>query len=237
MNRLRRLLGDLDGYYQKLTARERNLVIMLGAGFAVMLVFLIGLGFSTAAIRHRQSVVEGKTKALAQLGTLASTLCGACARFAQQLEQRLKNPVKLFTLLTATRSPRSKAWTSVTCSDRGSVTGSDKITESLVEFDLNKMTLDRLTRFLAAIEQNPQMAKIKKMSACARASMIPTRSTRHSPWRRIPWAHMKERWRRVLQRTRQLLQQLASSARCCSATSPFPGTWSVRGWRSSSAMG
>jgi general secretion pathway protein M len=159
MNRLRRLLSDLDGYYQKLTARERNLVAMLGAGFAVLLVFLIGLGFSSA-IHRRQSAVEGKTKALVQLGTLASTYAER-ARVRTQLEQRLKSPVRLFTYIDEIAKKQGVDIGDM--QDRGSVTGADKITESLVEFDLNKMTIDRLTKFLAAIEQNPQMVKVKKI--------------------------------------------------------------------------
>jgi len=159
VNRLRRLLGDLDGYYQKLTARERNIVALAAAGFAVFVIFLIGLGFSNA-IHRRQTAVEGKAKALAQLGTLASTYAER-ARVRAQLEQRLKNPVRLFTYIDEIAKKQGVDIGDM--QDRGSVTGTDKITESLVEFDLNKMTLDRLTAFLNAIEQNPQMVKIKKI--------------------------------------------------------------------------
>jgi type II secretory pathway component PulM len=159
VNRLRRLLGDLEGYLQKLTARERNLVALAAAGFAIFIVFMIGLGFSTA-IHRRQSAVESKTKALAQLGSLASTYAER-ARIRTQLEQRLKNPVRLFTYIDEIAKKQGVDIGDM--QDRGSVVGSDKITESLVEFDLNKMTLDRLTQFLNAIEQNPQMVKIKKI--------------------------------------------------------------------------
>jgi general secretion pathway protein M len=159
VNRLRRLLGDLDGYYQKLTPRERNLVAGAGAGFVVFVVFLITLGFSSA-IHRRQNAVDGKTKALAQLGTLASTYAER-SRVRSQLEQRLKNPVRLFTYIDEIAKKQGVDIGDM--QDRGSVTGSDKITESLVEFDLNRMTLDRLTQFLNAIEQNPQMVKIKKI--------------------------------------------------------------------------
>jgi len=159
MNRLRRLLGDLDGYYQKLTLRERNILALAAAGFVVFVVFMIGLGFSSA-IHRRQTAVEGKTKALAQLGTLASTYAER-ARVRTQLEQRLKNPVRLFTYIDEIAKKQGVDIGDM--QDRGSVTGNDKITESLVEFDLSKMTIDRLTQFLNAIEQNPQLIKIKKI--------------------------------------------------------------------------
>ena len=47
--------------------------------------------------------------------------------------------------------------------DRGSTAGSDKISESIVEFDLNKLTLDKLTNFLNAIEHGPHLVKVKKV--------------------------------------------------------------------------
>jgi general secretion pathway protein M len=159
MNRLRRLWGEVESYYQKLTVRERNLVSLAGACLAVLLVGVAGIGLASA-IHRKQSAVDTKTKALAQLGTLASTFAER-TRVRSQLEQRLKNPVRLFTYIDEIAKKQGIEIGDM--QDRGSVTGADKITESLVEFDLSRMTLDRLTQFLDAIEQNPQMIKIKKI--------------------------------------------------------------------------
>jgi general secretion pathway protein M len=159
MNRLRRLMGEIESYYQKLTVRERNLVFLAGASLAVLLVGAVGIGLSSA-IHRKQSAVDSKTKALAQLGSLASTFAER-TRVRSQLEQRLKNPVRLFTYIDEIAKKQGIEIGDM--QDRGSVTGADKITESLVEFDLSRMTIDRLTQFLDAIEQNPQMIKIKKI--------------------------------------------------------------------------
>ncbi len=159
MNRLRALLGEVDAYYQKLTARERNLVLGAGAAFVVLVVGMVVFGFGTA-IHHKQSAVESKTKALVQLGDLAATFAER-TRVRSQLEQRLKNPVRLFTYIDEIAKKQGIEIGDM--QDRGSVTGSDKVTESLGEIELSKMTIDRLTLFLNAIEQNPQMIKIKKI--------------------------------------------------------------------------
>jgi general secretion pathway protein M len=164
VNRLRRLLADAESFYQKLTTRERNLVLGAGAAFLVLFVTMTALGL-TGAIHRRQVALETKSKALIQLGALASTYAER-ARVRTQLEQRLKNPVRLFTYIDEIAKKQGIEIGDM--QDRGSVTGSDKITESLVEFDLNKMTLDRLTLFLNAIEQNPQMIKVKKIRLRAR---------------------------------------------------------------------
>jgi len=164
VNRLRRLISEIEGYYQKLTVRERNVVLLAGGAFVLLLVVASGLGLSRA-ITRKQTAVDGKAKALVQLGTLASTYAER-ARVRAQLEQRLKNPVRLFTYIDEIAKKQGIEIGDM--QDRGSVVGNDKITESLVEFDLSKMSLDRLTKFLNAVEQNPQMVKVKKIRLRAR---------------------------------------------------------------------
>jgi hypothetical protein len=47
--------------------------------------------------------------------------------------------------------------------DRGTVVGGDKISESTVEFDLSRVTPDKLRNFLNEIEHGPHLVKIKKI--------------------------------------------------------------------------
>ncbi len=159
MNALRDFMASIEQYLARLSARERLLVGIASSMVVVLLLLLITVGF-TRAIHRRQVSIEQKGKALEEIGNLAATYRERDAH-RQQLEARLKVPVKLFTFIDDISKRQGVEIGDM--QDRGSTTGTDKVSEAVVEFDLNKLTLDKLTNFLNAIEHGPHLVKVKKI--------------------------------------------------------------------------
>jgi general secretion pathway protein M len=159
VNALRDLAASVEQYLARLSARERVLV-GAAAGTLVTLVLLVITFSFTHAIHRRQVSIEEKSKALSEIGTLAATYRERDAK-RKQLEERLKVPVKLFTFIDDISKKQGLEIGDM--QDRGNTTGSDKVIEAVVEFDLNKLTLDKLTNFLNAIEHGPHIVRIKKI--------------------------------------------------------------------------
>ncbi len=159
MNRIRDALAAAEQYLARLSARERLLVGAATATFLAAVIAVGTLAFSRA-IRRREETIETKSKALADIGALASTYRERDMR-RRRLEDRLRTPVKLFTFIDDISKQQGVEIGDM--QDRGSTTGSDKISESVVEFDLSKLTLDKLTAFLNAIEHGPHLVKVKKI--------------------------------------------------------------------------
>jgi general secretion pathway protein M len=159
VNALRDFIASVEQYLARLSARERALVAA-AAGVALFLTLLV-IGFSfSRAIHRRQVSIEQKGKALEEIGNLAATYRERDAK-RQQLEARLKVPVKLFTYIDDISKKQGVEIGDM--QDRGNTVGTDKVSEAVVEFDLNKLTLDKLTNFLNAIEHGPHLVKVKKI--------------------------------------------------------------------------
>lgn len=159
MNAWRNATASLEQFFGRLSSRERILVSAAGGAFLVLVLTLTGLGFSRA-IHRRQVSIEQKTKALSEIGALASTYRERDTR-RRQLEERLRVPVKLFTYIDDLSKKQGIEIGDM--QDRGTTKGADQISESIVEFDLNKLTLDKLTSFLNAIEHGPHLVKVTKI--------------------------------------------------------------------------
>jgi type II secretory pathway component PulM len=157
--RVQQLVQDVEGFVQRATPRERVILAALAAGGVLALVFLISVAFAHA-IHRREQAIASKTKSLQEITQLAATY-GERSRARQLLEQRLKAKVALFTFIDDVSKREHIEIGDM--QDHGSNTGTDKITESTVELDLNKLTLDKLTDFLNALEHDPHLIKVKKI--------------------------------------------------------------------------
>jgi len=157
--RIQELLENAEGFVQRATPRERWMLAGVAAGVVFMLVALISIGFSHA-IHRRELAIAAKTKSLKEITQLAATY-GERSRARQLLEQRLKTKVALFTFIDDVSKRQHIEIGDM--QDHGSNTGQDKITESTVELDLNKLTLDKLTDFLNALEHDAHLIKVKKI--------------------------------------------------------------------------
>jgi general secretion pathway protein M len=159
VNALRNALASAEQFFARLSAREKIFVSAFAGALTVCILALVAFGFSRA-IHRRQESIEEKSKALSEIGSLASTYRERDAR-RRQLEERLRVPVKLFTYIDDLSKKQGIEIGDM--QDRGTTTGADKISESVVEFDLSKLTLDKLTSFLNAIERGPHLVKVTKI--------------------------------------------------------------------------
>jgi general secretion pathway protein M len=159
VNRLQDFAAAVEQYLARLSTRER---VLVGIAVAVFLSLgLIVIGFSlSGAISRREASIREKGKALQEIWSLAATYKERDAR-RKQLEEKLRVPVKLFTYIDELSKKQGVEIGDM--QDRGNTTGADKVTEAVVEFDLSKLTLDKLTNFLNAIEHGPHILKIKKI--------------------------------------------------------------------------
>jgi hypothetical protein len=159
LNRLKALWANLEQALSQLSRREQLLVAL------ALTVFAAGvLGFGSYSISrsiHRREVaIDEKSKALVDIGRLTATFREREIQ-RQQLEARLRVPVRLFTYIDDTSKKQGVVIGDM--QDRGTVMGSDKISESTVEFDLSRVTPDKLRNFMNEIEHGPHLVKIKKI--------------------------------------------------------------------------
>jgi type II secretory pathway component PulM len=157
--RIQELIDNLEGVLQQATPRERIMLGAMAAGVVLGFVALVSLGFSHA-IHRRELSIASKTKSLKDISQLAASY-GERSRARQALEQRLKAKVALFTFIDDVSKREHIEIGDL--QDHGTNTGQDKITESTVELDLNKLTLDKLTDFLNSLEHDSHLIKVKKI--------------------------------------------------------------------------
>jgi hypothetical protein len=159
LNRIKALWADLEQALGQLSLREQMLVSVAAAVFATG---LLGLGSYTVSrsIHRREVAIEEKSKALVDIGRLTATYRERELQ-RQQLEGRLRIPVRLFTYIDDTSKKQGIVIGDM--QDRGTVVGNDKISESTVEFDLSRVTPDKLRNFMNEIEHGPHLVKIKKI--------------------------------------------------------------------------
>jgi general secretion pathway protein M len=157
--RLRVLWSDLQGWYGRLTARERVLVGSAGGAGGVFLVFLVLylLSSSAAATRKR---TESKLLRLAEAEQLATGYAEA-ERARKQAEAALT--AGEFSLMTDLSDKGTRAGIFIpTLNPRGEVpVGDGRILESDVELTLTDVQLTKVVTFLSSVEQGPGVVRVK----------------------------------------------------------------------------
>jgi general secretion pathway protein M len=160
VNRLRELASNVEAYLQKISSRERMLLAVSG-GALLLLVIVFSVWSFSRAVTRRENIIASKTKALHDIAQLASSYSER-TRARQQLEQRLKAKVALFTIIEDI-SKKEKIEIGE-LQDKGSTPGQDKVTETTVGLErIEKVTLDKLTKFLNALENDHHVIRVKKI--------------------------------------------------------------------------
>jgi hypothetical protein len=159
LNRLKALWADLQQALSQLSLREQLLVAVAAAVFLTG-VLALGSYSISRSIHRREVAIDEKSKALVDIGRLTATYREREIQ-RQQLEARLRVPVRLFTYIDDTSKRQGIVIGDM--QDRGTVVGGDKISESTVEFDLSRVTPDKLRNFLNEIEHGPHLVKVKKI--------------------------------------------------------------------------
>jgi general secretion pathway protein M len=159
MDKLRSLLNDARAWFDRLTARERRLVALMGAGLGVFVVFITLFSFSTSAAAYRRRTEDKRVK-LGQVQALATSFRDAQATRQAVENQLTQSNVRLISyiedkatnagLVVPTMSPKG---------DTG--VGDGSIVESSVELTFTDVDLRKLVEFLRTVESGPGVVKVK----------------------------------------------------------------------------
>jgi type II secretory pathway component PulM len=161
LDTFRKWQSEATAAFARLTPRERNLVLAIAGAVVVGIVFLIGHSLS-AAVDRRLAHIASKTKDLEKVAQLTAGYAQA-ERERSELERKLAaSSTRLITVVGDVGKKLNVDIGAV--SDKGvQPLGDGKISESSVEISLLHVDLDKLTRFLAAIEQGAGIVKVKRI--------------------------------------------------------------------------
>jgi general secretion pathway protein M len=159
MEQLKSLISDAQAAFQRLSQRERTLVLAAGGTALAFILFLVLLSFSSSAAGYRRRT-DDKLAKLREVQTLAASFREA-EQSRQMLEQQLSaSNVRLTSYLE--EKGNEVGLVIPTMTNKGPIPiGDGKIQESSVEFTLNDIKLRDLSDFLATIENGPGVVKVK----------------------------------------------------------------------------
>ena len=162
MEKLKGLIAAAADYVAAASPREKNLILLAG-GAVFAFALLIGYGNFSSTINRRQDSLDEKRQAFEKVQRLSQT-------FAEKEQERQLMEAKLRQSPPALMSfvdERAKAEGIEIggMSDRGVVGGGagGKPKENSVEANLSKVPLDKLSRFLKAIEQSPGVVRVRRL--------------------------------------------------------------------------
>lgn len=161
MNQLRTLLQNANGWFSRLTGREKRLVGLAGGAILFFAIFLILFSFADAAATYRRRT-ESKIEKLAQIQSLATSYRQA-EQSRQAVERQLSNSnVQLISYLQ--EQGDSAGLDIRAMNPKGELPiGDGKIIETSVEVNLIDVELDNLVNFLSQVEQGAGVVKVKTL--------------------------------------------------------------------------
>lgn len=159
MERIRGLIAEANRYLGQMTKRERMLVALAGVS-GVIFILSIVFGSISSAIRRRNESIEEKMQSLQQVAVFSQSF-NETERTRKDLEGRLGGqPLRLLSHLQ--EKADSFGLTIGSANDRNETT-TGQVKEALVEISIPSASIDKLTKFLTAIEQTPRIVKVKKL--------------------------------------------------------------------------
>ena len=168
MEKIRGLLNDAKAWFERLSTRERQMVLATGGAVLAFVLFLILFSFSNSASGYRKRT-DQKLAKLREVQTLAASYRQA-TEARQAVEQQLTSSnVRLMSYIEdkATRS----GLTVPNMTPKGEVgLGDGNIIESSVELTFTDVDLRKLHTFLQDVESGPGVVKVKSLRMEPRAS-------------------------------------------------------------------
>jgi general secretion pathway protein M len=161
MEKIRGLLNDARAWFERLSTRERRMVMATGGAVLTFVLFIILFSFANSASGYRKRT-EQKLAKLREVQTLAASYRQATdAR--QAVEQQLTaSDVRLISYIEdkATRAGLSVP----NMTPKGEVgIGDGNIIESTVELNFIDVDLRKLHAFLQDVESGPGVVKVKSL--------------------------------------------------------------------------
>jgi general secretion pathway protein M len=168
MDRLRALLSDAQASFQRLTERERRLVVIAGSALGVFVLFSILISFASTAAGYRRRTEE-KLNKLTEVQTLAASYREA-EQNRQAMERQLTtNKLSLISYLEEKGTAAGLNIPAMNPKPEASI-ADGKIIESAVELTLTDIPLNRMVDFLSAVERGPGVVKVKLLRVEPRTS-------------------------------------------------------------------
>ena len=165
MERLRQLRANLEAWLSALSPRERTMVTAAGLAVLLFVAFMASARLQSS-VRAREARIEDKTKALAQVGTLAIGYRRVQGERAA-MEGRLKGPpVQLMSHVAQTGTRLGIEVTDLR--PNGSPLETDGVTEESVEVNLPRIELGSLAKLLQGLEQSQGMVRVRRLKLATR---------------------------------------------------------------------
>ncbi len=159
MDRVKALLSDVQTWFQRLTARERRLVVIAGSALSAFVLFFVLISFSTSAAGYRRRTEEKLIK-LKEVQTLAASYRDA-EQNRQAMERQLTTNKLSLNSYLEDKATAAGLSIPVMNPKPDAAIADGKIIESAVEFTLTDITVNRMVDFLTAVERGPGVVKVK----------------------------------------------------------------------------
>jgi general secretion pathway protein M len=159
VNPLKQLLSDIQGWFLRLTERERIMVGVAGGMVAAFAIFLVLFSFSSSAASYRRRTAS-KLEQLQQAQALAASYRDQ-ERVRQEVERQLStSSVSLISYIEEKGTAAGLELPPM--NPKGDVTlGDGRIVESSVELTISDVNLRSLHSFLTSLEAGPGVVKVK----------------------------------------------------------------------------
>ncbi len=159
MEKIRGLLNDARAWFERLSSRERRMVLATGGALVTFMLFVIIISFSNTANGYRKRTDQKLTK-LREVQELAASYREATME-RQGVEQQLTgSDVRLMTYIEEKATQAGLTVPNMTPKNDVGV-GDGQIVESSVELTFTDVDLRKLHDFLSSVERGPGVVKVK----------------------------------------------------------------------------
>jgi general secretion pathway protein M len=161
MEQLKTLLNDARVWFDRLSTRERRMVMATGGAVAAFALFLIFFSFSNTANNYRKRT-DQKLEKLREVQVLAASYREAALE-RQSMEQQLTaGDVRLMSYVEEKATLSGLTVPNMTPKNDVGL-GDGQIVESAVELTFTDVDLRKLHDFLSAVERGPGVVKVKSL--------------------------------------------------------------------------
>ena len=161
MEKLRGLLNDVRAWFERLSTRERQMVLATGGAVTAFVLFIILFSFSNTASAYRKRT-DQKLEKLREVQTLAASYREA-AQERQTVEAQLTGAnVRLISYIEEKATQAGLTVPNMTPKNDVGI-GDGQIVESSVELTFTEVDLRKLHDFLTAVERGPGVVKVKTL--------------------------------------------------------------------------
>lgn len=157
-----KITDSITPWYDGLSDRERKLVnVMVAVVCAVVIICLILV--ATSNINKKKALLSRNKEQLAQIKDLEGDYIIAKQKHEKELQRIKRNDISLFTFIQGITSRLGLSVKDL--SEQKRVIGKTNVTEVSVRVNLNKLSIDKVSHLLEAIEspENGEPVKVTRL--------------------------------------------------------------------------